>query len=156
MTKKVPKSKLDIWHVEKKRLSSLYLSDHKKYDKIRIERNCIYMAELGQNLGRELTKVRPVLVISTDDFNSKSQPTALVIPITEDMVRDFRNPDKPRYQSHYFLLHSKYSFLEQDSSLQLEQIRCLSKIRFKRFMGRITEEDSDNINNKLKYFISLN
>lgn len=147
--------KLNEWNIKKIEISNNYLENYENIDKKRVKRCCIYMADLGENIGRELTKHRPVLVVSTDLFNKKNQPTLLVVPLTEDMVTQRDNPNIPRYFNHYFLKKDKYNFLDDDSTLQFEQMRVISKARLGRFVGKVEQDDVMMINNKLKKILHL-
>lgn len=152
MTKEL---KLNQWNVKKIEIANDYLKNYKEIDNKRVERCCIYMAELGENIGRELNKHRPVLVVSTDLFNRKNQPTLLVVPLTKDMIVCSDDPSRPRYFNHYFLKKDTYSFLDDDSTLQFEQMRVISKARLGRFVGKVNQDDMMKINNKLKKVLQL-
>lgn len=146
---------LNDWNPKKEATALDYIENYKDLDTKKVTRNSIYMADLGENLGREVSKHRPVLVISNNKFNSKGQPTVIIIPLTKDLVRYRANVNKPRYSSHYFLFKEKYDFLDDDSSLQIEQMKCISKARLGRYVGNIDPFDYSNINMKIKNFLQL-
>ena len=105
--------------------------------------NCIYWANLGQNIGSEQDKHRPVLIVRTE---SKST-VCVVIPLTEERLNDG------------FWYHIDLEKL--NSTALVEQLRVISKRRIdkpKRASGKIvsiTENDWLSINNELKRLYTL-
>lgn len=84
-----------------------------------MKRGEIYYANLDPTIGSEIKKKRPVLIISNDANNNKSQ-TITVLPITSNIAKVF---------SFEVILPMKTSGLKKDSKIQCQQIRTISKLR---------------------------
>ena len=53
-----------------------------------IRRGQIWTADLNPNRGRELGKIRPVLVVQGDWLSAAQSRTVVVLPLTSDVRRD--------------------------------------------------------------------
>ena len=111
--------------------------------KFPIYNNFIYWCNLGYNIGSEQNKLRPVLVVKT----SLTSPTCVILPLTSKRLNDF-------YWYHIDLE-------EIDSTVLVEQLRVVSKIRFvnpyrkKGCLIHITQSDWNKINNQLEKLYKL-
>jgi mRNA interferase MazF len=87
-----------------------------------INRGDIFYADLNPVIGSEISKTRPVLVIS-NDINNKFSNTVTVIPISS-------SKDKKIYPFEVFLkaLDTK---LKNDSIAKVNQIRTIDKQRLR-------------------------
>lgn len=96
------------------------------------------MCNLSLNtIDSEQCNVRPVLVASVDIRNNTS-PNVFVFPITHA-----RKKEQP---CHYLLPQNKYPFLSFKEQIVLcEEGRSISKNRLERLMGKIDNEDLQNI-----------
>ena len=105
--------------------------------------NCIYWAHLGQNIGSEQDKHRPVLIVRTE---SKST-ICTIIPLTDERLND-------GYWYHIDLENL-------NSTALVEQLRVISKRRIDKPMrasGKIvsiSEKDWGSINNELMRLYTL-
>lgn len=84
-----------------------------------MKRGEIYFANLDPTVGTEIKKQRPVLIISNDANNNKSQ-TITILPITSNITKVY---------SFEVLLPAAMSGLKKDSKIQCQQIRTISKLR---------------------------
>jgi mRNA-degrading endonuclease toxin of MazEF toxin-antitoxin module len=105
----------------------------------------IYYADLGKNIGAELEKDRPFILLS----GSKESETVIIIPISDD----------DKYKGSTFWYHIPLS--SGDTAL-VEQIRTISKTRIRRPIRKgknvraILPEECKKINEaieKLKIFV---
>ncbi len=56
----------------------------------------------------------------------------------------------PKYDTHYFLQHTKYPFLRKEtSSIQCNQVRSISIYRIERFMGQLDSDDLQRVLDRL-------
>lgn len=115
------------------------------------KRGEIWTCELGQNIGSEENKVRPVIIIQNDTGNDLS-PTTIVVPISN-------RPNK--IAVHISLRDSDY-ILEQGEVSQItgtilcEQIKVVSKARLGRHIATLKPDFVSKILNiKLKNSIDL-
>lgn len=102
----------------------------------------IWTCQFGQNVGSEVNKVRPALVISDDLGNCKS-PTVLVIPITSREARQI---------THVEILESDLAFVENviKGTITTEGIRNVSKARLGRKIGKVTNSCLLKVEDSLK------
>lgn len=143
-------SKLRSWESRKELLAD---SCYKNNVKSRYAfKGSIYMTWLGENIGNEINKKRPAIVISNNKYNIRSQ-NVIVLPLTKKMLFRSKNSTIPKYSYHYFLYMNKYDFLNFDSCVECEQIRTVSKSRISYHLGDISSEDLNNIIKKLNNFI---
>lgn len=105
----------------------------------------VITCELGENIGYEICKSRPALVISDDRYSGGGQ--LVIIPLTKNTSKDIK--------THYKLLKSKYSFLQFDSCVKTEQIKSVSSIRIKRVLGKIEDEDLKRVKVRLKTLFNI-
>lgn len=82
-------------------------------------RGGIYYADLDPTIGSEISKKRPVLVISHNS-NNKYSDTVTILPITSNTNKIF---------PFEVLILKEYSGLQKDSKIQCHQIRTISKTR---------------------------
>jgi mRNA-degrading endonuclease toxin of MazEF toxin-antitoxin module len=92
--------------------------------------------------GREQTKIRPAVIISTDFFNDRLD-TMIVVPISS-----LKEGIEPR--EHEVLIKKGEGGLEFDSVAQPIQVRTVDrKIRVKKILGRLPPATMRQIINKL-------
>lgn len=104
----------------------------------KIKRGDIFYADLGFGYGSEQGGTRPVVVIQNDDGNTHS-PTVIVAPLTTN--------------NRHFIVHAKIENgtscgLGSTSYAQLEQIKTIDKCRLKEYVGHLTEQDMQRIEEK--------
>lgn len=111
--------------------------------KFPIYNNFIYWCNLGLNIGSKQNKLRPVLVIKT----SAASPICTILPLTSKRLND-------NYWYHIDLE-------EIDSTVLVEQLRVVSKIRFvnpyrkKGTLVTIFQNDWNKINKQLENLYRL-
>ncbi len=141
---------LKEWGSIKKTLSDNWISDEETQRKRPISKGAIMICELGENIGSEQNKKRPVLVVSNNHINRANNVIVVPLSTTLKTRKNKDGIDIPRYQSHYFLKKEKYPFLEADSAVKCENIRTVSKIRLSDYLGIVDENDYNKIKNRLK------
>lgn len=109
-------------------------------------RGAIFDAELGMdNIGGERNKTRPVLIISSNRLNKGD--VVVVIPLSTKFRNDSNN--NALYKNHYVLHQSKYTFLDCDSALKIENIRAIDTIRLRTYRGSLDLTDLLNLKNRI-------
>lgn len=148
--KKNKTTALKNWSSIKTILSNNWISDEETPKKRTISKGAIMICDLGENIGSEQNKKRPVLVVSNNHINQGNN--VIVVPLSTKLKTKHNKNGKvvPRYPSHYFLKQEKYPFLEEDSVVKCENIRTVSKIRLSDYIGLVSEEDYHKIKNRLK------
>ena len=111
-----------------------------------VKRGDIFYADLSPVVGSEQGGVRPVLIVQNDTGN-KHSPTVIAAAITSQT-------GKARLPTHISL--SAHSFgLPKDSVVLLEQIRTIDRVRLREYIGRLTEEDMEQVDHALRISIGL-
>ena len=111
-----------------------------------IERGGVYLAALDPTMGHEISKTRPVLVIS-NDINNQYAGTVTVLPVTSrglEKVYPFET-----------LLPKGTANLPKDSKVKADQIRTLDKRRIIKFIGSLSGEDIAGLENALSLHLGL-
>jgi len=111
-----------------------------------IKRGEIYLATLDPVLGKEISKTRPVLIVSNDKNNLFSG-TVTILPISS------QNLDKI-YPFEVFLPKGS-GYLPKDSKVKADQIRTIDKMRIIRHIGALKKEEMNNIEKAIKIHLEL-
>lgn len=118
--------------------------------KIVPRRGEIWTCELGQNIGSEENKIRPVIIIQNNTGN-KNSPTTIIAPISN-------RPKK--IAVHIELRESDYKLEEGEKNqvtgtILAEQIKVVSKVRLGRHIATVDEEFMKILDYKLKISLEL-
>ena len=88
----------------------------------------IYLADLNPTVGSEMSKVRPVVVVSQDDMN-RNLATLVICPITSQL--------HPTWRSRLQIICA-----DQAAEIAVDQIRTISKQRLKQKIDRLSAPDA--------------
>ena len=99
-------------------------------------RGDIYYADMEPHIGSEQGGSRPVVVLQ-NDVGNRYAPTLIVATVTS-------RTEKKRYQPTHVLIAHNTAF-EKPSVVQLEQIFTIDKSRIQRFLGRLTQNEMQEI-----------
>lgn len=99
-------------------------------------RGDIYYADMEPHIGSEQGGTRPVVVLQ-NDVGNRYAPTLIVATVTS-------RTEKKRYQPTHVLIAHNTAF-EKPSVVQLEQNFTIDKSRIQRFLGRITQNEMQEI-----------
>lgn len=111
-----------------------------------IKRGGIYIALLDPVVGKEISKTRPVLVIS-NDVNNKYSGTVTVLPITSQKLTKI-------YPFEVFLPKGCGN-LPKDSKIKADQIRTLDRSRLISHLGSIEEKYMKEVEKAVKIHLDL-
>ncbi|HCL4480353.1 TPA: type II toxin-antitoxin system PemK/MazF family toxin [Clostridium botulinum] len=140
---------LNIEDTDKLKFEGLYawcarameLSIKERLCKVKPFRGEIWVCDFGVNVGSEIDKIRPCIVISPTDYNKISN-VITVIPISHS---------EESFQSQVEIDEKKLVFNE--SSLngmgKLEQITTVSKARFRRCIAKLDQEGMKEVEKAL-------
>lgn len=103
---------------------------------MKIRRGEIYWADLNPEKGSEISKIRPVLVVS-NDIGNKLSSTITILPITSKTEKIY---------PYEILLKEKEGNLKSESKVKANQIRTIDKVRIKRKIGRLIQIKMEEIN----------
>ena len=111
-----------------------------------IKRGEIYLAALDPVVGKEISKTRPVVIVSNDK-NNEFSGTVTVLPITSKNLK--------RIYPFEVILPKGSGNLPKDSKIKADQIRTLDKSRIMSRVGRLDKTQIDEIENATKIHLSL-
>ncbi len=111
-----------------------------------IKRGEIYLAVLDPVVGKEISKTRPVVVISNDK-NNEFSATVTILPLTS------RNLQKI-YPFEVFLPKGVGN-LPKDSKVKADQIRTLDRSRLLTLVGKLKREVIIQIEKAMKIHLGL-
>lgn len=137
-------SQLDNWFISKESIATKWIDLEEDKKNLKIKQGEIYLCELGENIGYEMCKKRPVLIVSETRYSQQGQ--AVIVPLTKNT--------RPQ-RTHYILKRNNYDFLTFDSCVKTEQIRSIASIRLVHKLGQITDEDFCKVKNRLRTLFSV-
>ena len=111
-----------------------------------IKRGEIYLTVLDPVVGREISKTRPVVVVSNDK-NNEFSATVTILPLTS------RNLQKI-YPFELFLPKGAGN-LPKDSKVKADQIRTLDKSRLLTLIGKLEREEIIQLEKAVKIHLEL-
>jgi len=111
-----------------------------------IKRGEIYLAALDPVVGKEISKTRPVVVISNDK-NNEFSATVTILPVSS------RNLQKT-YPFEVFLPEGAGN-LPKNSKVKADQIRTLDKSRLLTLIGTLGSEQIAQIEKAIKIHLQL-
>jgi mRNA interferase MazF len=111
-----------------------------------IKRGEIYLAALDPVVGKEISKTRPVVIVSNDK-NNEFSGTVTILPVTSKNLKRI-------YPFEVFLSKGSGN-LPKDSKVKVDQIRTLDKRRIIRVIGKLRKDEIDEIEKALKIHLAL-
>jgi mRNA interferase MazF len=111
-----------------------------------IKRGEIYLASLDPVVGKEISKTRPVLIVS-NDVNNRYAGTVTVLPITSGNLTKI-------YPFEVFLPR-KAANLPKDSKVKADQIRTLDTARLVTFIGKLDKKSMEDIERTVRIHLGL-
>ena len=115
-------------------------------DNWRYSRGDIYLVDLGTHFGSEQGGCRPVLVIQNNVGNHFG-PTLIVAPITSRFNKKANQP------THFALVG--VNNLTSPSVVLAEQILTIDKSRVIKYLGKVYEEQMQNIDKAIMVSLGL-
>ena len=100
-----------------------------------IEQFNIYIADLNPTKGTEINKTRPVVIVSPNEMNQFLR-TVIIAPITSQVHANIPTRIKVILQN-------------KDNYAALDQLRALDKSRLYKYVGNLTQDESENIKHTL-------
>lgn len=110
----------------------------------KILRGEMYYADLSPVVGSEQGGMRPVLVLQNNTGN-KHSPTVVIAPITSRLGK----PDLPTHVS------LGATHLAKNSIALLEQIRTIDKRRMADYIGTVSDEEMEKVENALLVSVGI-
>ncbi len=108
-------------------------------------RGDLYMANLNPFKGSEQGGTRPVVVLQNNDGNYHC-PTLIVAPLTTKMKKEYLS-------THYVIQWAKG--LKAPSMAELEQIKTIDKSRIMSYLGKVSREDMERIDEAIEKSLDL-
>ena len=111
-----------------------------------IKRGELYLAALDPVVGKEISKTRPVVIISNDKNNQLSG-TVTILPITSQNLEKI-------YPFEVFLPKGSGN-LPKDSKVKADQIRTIDKMRVLTRIGRLGANEIAEIEKAIRIHLEL-
>ena len=111
-----------------------------------IRRGEIYLAALDPVVGKEISKTRPVVIISNDK-NNQFSGTVTILPITSQNLEKI-------YPFEVFLVKGSGN-LPKDSKVKTDQIRTIDKMRVFSQIGRLRVNEIAEIEKAIRIHLEL-
>ena len=112
----------------------------------RPRRGEIWIVELDPTRGHEMQKTRYCLVIQSDVLNKKL-PTYIIAPITSKV--------RPEWFPIGISLKKGEDNLSKESQVMLNQIKAADITRFKRRIGKLSENTMIQVNESIGFVLGL-
>ena len=109
-------------------------------------RGDVYLANLDPYIGSEQGGTRPVVVLQNNTGNYYC-PTLIIAPITSKAGK------KPSQPTHYYA--ERIHGLELPGMVLLEQIKTIDKRRVRKYLGRMTRQQMDEIGEAIENALGL-
>jgi mRNA interferase MazF len=106
-----------------------------------MKRGSIYWCELDPTRGTEITKTRPVVIVSNDTANSLLS-RVVVVPLTSNI-------------KHVFASQTLVIVNGSESKAVADQMRTVDKSRIKGKIGELTPFDMEQVNEILREHLDL-
>ena len=112
-----------------------------------MKRGEVYLAYLNPNKGKEVGKLKPVLIFQTDFLNEINHPTIIILPLSTKLIDN-------AYPLRYRI--KKRDKLEKDSDILCDQIRAISieRIRGDR-LTILSEKELKDIEKQVKLILEF-
>lgn len=118
----------------------LILNEKIKKDLV-VKQKEIWTCDFGYNIGSEMNKTRPVVILQSNAINKNSN-TIVVAPITSRIAF---------LPSHVKISNKNLEYVEEnvEGIIMLEQIKTISKARLGRRIGKINDETFEKVKESL-------
>jgi len=111
-----------------------------------IKRGGIYLAALDPVIGREISKTRPVVIVSNNK-NNEFSGTVTILPLTSKNIQKI-------YPFEVFIAKETGN-LPTNSKVKADQIRTLDKGRIIKFLGTLEKNEMDLIGKAMSIHLDL-
>ena len=111
-----------------------------------IKRGDIFLAAFDPVVGREIAKIRPVVVVS-NNLNNKHSGTVTVLPITSQKLN--------KVYPFEIILAKGSGNLSKESKVKADQIRTLDKARLVKRFDQLTVEQIAHLDKAILIHLAL-
>ena len=111
----------------------------------KIKRGQVYQVRLDDSFGSEQGGNRPCVILQNDIGNEHS-PTTIIAVITSKGNRKHQIPTHYNVNNDFFLM---------PSTVLLEQVRTIDKLRLGRYYGTLTKDQMKEIDKCLKISLEI-
>jgi len=111
-----------------------------------IKRGGIYLAALDPVIGKEISKTRPVVIVSNNK-NNEFSGTVTILPLTSKNIQKI-------YPFEVFLKKGGGN-LPKNSKVKADQIRTLDKSRIVKFVGKLEKKEMDLLDKAILIHLDL-
>ena len=123
-------------------------------DKRKHSKGEIVVVDFGQGLNSEKSGLRLAVVVSANIINSWGD-NVIVAPLTNSKNKKQADGTLKLLDTHVYLSNAYYKDLKYSSILQLEDIRSISRERVKESIGRLSSQNVNEANKKLRKVLGI-
>lgn len=107
----------------------------------------IWVADLNPQVGTEIGKTRPVLVVQTNLLNNISHPSTLICPLTSNVEK----------RAEILRVHLKKGManLNENCDIMIDQLRAIDNQRLIRKIGTLPLSLEDKVKQNIKIVLDL-
>lgn len=111
---------------------------------MRITQFDIWLADMRPAKGTEPGKIRPVVVVQSDNLNETHQST-IVCPITSNVNKNLKR----------LRVHIPEGQIDKSSDILVDQVRSVDNQRFIKSIGKLTTAQAKQLKENLKAVLDL-
>ena len=111
---------------------------------MRITQFDIWLADMRPAKGTEPGKIRPVVVVQSDNLNETHQST-IVCPITSNVNKNLKR----------LRVHIPEGQIDKPSDILVDQVRSIDNQRFIKSIGKLTPAQAKQLKENLKAVLDL-
>ena len=136
--------------------SSTLPANTQEYDLIYsiVKRGEVYQCDFGEPYGSEQGYERPVIIIQNDNGNSSS-PTTIVIPFTTKVKNWLPTHSYCKFSSKNIIDYDFERMGSRKCTFMPEQIRTIDKSRLRKYLGTLTPEFMEKLQDKIDISLGL-
>lgn len=117
-----------------------------------LKRGDVIIADLPAGTGAEKRGVRPCVVVSGQSINALSD-NIIITPLTKAKNKKDEHNKLKLLDTQVLIKRHNYMFLSEDSIVQTEDIRSISKDRIGQIIGKLDATDILKIQNTVNYIV---
>lgn len=102
----------------------------------KIETGSIWLANLNPNKGVEPGKIRPVLILQSQDLLNISHSSTIIVPMTTQLNAATRREDNYPLRIR---IHAQDN-LKKESDLLVDQVRSIDNVRLIELLAKVTHK----------------
>ena len=121
----------------------------------KVKRGEVYLCDFGDPYGSEQGNIRPAIIIQNDIGNSYS-PTTIIVACTSENKRNLPTHYKTLFSAENMVDFNSFRFSMKETIIMAEQIQTIDKTRLRKYIGTLTSDFMEIIEDKIDISLQLN